>query len=182
MEILVGNEPVVLKGRQPVKNGESPSSMVEKMDGTTTVIGSMQINVQLVVTSPKESIEPFHEILAFFRSKGSELDGLTIFLVIKDGGVNPTELIGAVGELPIEIVKDPGNRFAERFGLILSGGPRDRDPVPSVFVIDKEGVFSHVEIAQEIDGTVDLEKALQAARDSASTKKKGHHGSHMHDW
>ena len=174
MEITVHGTPVALSGKELRVGGEAPAARVTTLEGTQNVIGMIAPSAQLIIAIPSLKTEvcslgakKFNDLIKQFRKLKTTMVTTDDLDFVKEYAAR--ECIDAA-----EIVIDTERQFAKKFGLLISEGKLKERLARAVFVIDRDGVISYIEIVPEIVDEVDYDKCIEAVDKAANEVKKGH--------
>lgn len=182
MEITVHNTPTKLLGRDAAVGTDAPAAAITLLDGSQNVIGSEQVNVQLIVTVPSLKTEVCSYGAKKFNEMLAEAKKLDAVLVTTDDLDVCKKFVEEGCIENIRVVRDANKMFGEKFGVLIGEGMLNGKLARSVFVIDKEGQITYREIVGEVTKEADYDAAIAAVEEAKAKKKKHVHGHHNHGW
>ena len=174
MQITVHGTPVELSGKELLVGKEAPAARITKLDNSKNVLGMIAPNIQLLIAIPSLKTEVCSLGAKKFNEMVKEIRKLSTIMITTDDlefvkNFQESECIDSA-----EIVIDEERHFANKFGVLISDGKLKNRLARAVFVIDKEGVIAYKEIVSEVVDEVNYEACIEAIKQLASEKKKGH--------
>lgn len=161
---LKGN-PVDLAGPE-LKNGDNaPDFVLQGNDLGDVNLAASAGKKRIVITVPSLDTPVCHQESKRFNDEAGGLDNVEVLVVSMDLPFAQKRWCGA--ESAENITALSGHRcgeFGENYGVLINGGPLSRCLARAVFVINEEGVLTHVEYCGEITEHPDYDAALAAVK------------------
>ena len=174
MQITVHGTPTTLDGKQMTIWREAPAARVTLLDGTPNVIGMIAPTAQLLIAIPSLKTEVCSLGAKTFNELIRRFDKLKTVMVTTDDIDFVRDYVEREGIDRSEMVIDTSREFAKKYGILISEGKLKDRLARAVFVIDREGLISYLEIVPEITDEVDYSRCIEAVEKAVNIKQKGH--------
>ncbi|HHD77626.1 MAG TPA: redoxin domain-containing protein [Campylobacteraceae bacterium] len=174
MHITVHGTKTPLLGKKLSVGKEAPAARVTKLDGTQNVIGMIAPTTQLLISIPSLKTEVCSLGAKKFNELVKEFKKLTTYMVTTDDREFVEEYAQKESIDAAEIVIDTNRNFAKKYGLLISEGKLKERLARAVYLVDQEGMIVYKELVPEIVDEVDYDACIEAVRELANIKKKGH--------
>ena len=161
MQVTLKGEPVEVLGTQPVVGENAPAFSLYNTEGEKIALDDLRGSVVLISVFPDINTSVCDKQTRKFNETAANVEGLTLLSVSKNTKEELINWCSASG-IDMQMLHDDDGEFGEAYGLKVPhmGNKLAR----SVFVIDKEGVLSYMEIVPEISNEPDEAAALAAAK------------------
>jgi len=161
---LKGN-PVDLAGPELKAGDAAPEFSLQNADLAEVTLACSGGKTRIIATIPSLDTPVCHEETKKFNDQAANMPNVEVLVVSMDLPFGQKRWCGAEG---VENVKTLSahrcTKFAEEYGVLISGGPLDRCLARAIFVVDSNGKLTHVQYVGEIADHPDYDAALGAAK------------------
>lgn len=178
MTITVHGKETPLQGRVLKTKSDAPSAVIVNAQGNEIVIGSEQINVQLLLAVPSLKTDVCRLGVIEINTLLQPYEHVSGYIITSDD----VDVIKEMDYNKLVVCSDIKGMFGERFGVKISEGILSGKLARAVFIIDKEGIIDYCEIVSEITHDVDYDALMTHLEQTLAKKKKGQKGHHHHGW
>lgn len=163
-----------LNGKTRKIGGEAPAIRITKMDGSQNVIGMAAAVFQCIITSPDITSPDFIKVLNDLNTRLKGLENIQGTVVTPQSKESVETVTQAQSLENIEFVIDSNSEFGKKFGIEIAEGEYEKMPAHAMFLIDKDGEFALMEIAETPFGTLDMDAFFAEIPTLIKEKKKKH--------
>lgn len=157
MEILKDTQPITLLQRERKIEDEAPAIRLKMYNGETKVVGMMADKVQVFITISQDNTLD-KELLDLIIKYEQKCYIYTIFTTaIKDSydtSMCSTDFLN----------------ISKKLGVLID----ETTCTNSIFIINKEGIFTYIQIPKNYEDKFDLEAFEEALNEAINFKRKGH--------
>jgi len=160
---LKGN-PVDLAGPELKVGDAAPDFCLQGNDLGDVTLGTSGGKTRILATVPSLDTPVCHEETKKFNDQIKDSD-IEVLVASMDLPFGQKRWCGAEGVENVKTVSSHRcTKFAEDYGVLISGGPLDRCLCRAIFVIDGDNKIKHVEYVGEITEHPNYDAALSAAK------------------
>ena len=161
MQVTLKGEIIEVLGTQPVVGEKAPAFSLYNTKDEKVSLDDLRGSIVLISVFPDINTSVCDKQTRKFNETAANVEGLTLLTVSKNTKEELINWCSASG-IDMQMLHDDNGEFGEAYGLKVPhmGNKMAR----SVFVIDKEGVLSYMEIVSEIATEPDEAAALAAAK------------------
>ncbi|MBP9976890.1 MAG: thiol peroxidase [Trichococcus sp.] len=161
MQVTLKGEPVEVLGTQPVVGEKAPAFSLYNTEDEKVALDDLRGSVVLISVFPDINTSVCDKQTRKFNETAADIEGLTLLSVSRNTKEELVNWCSANG-IDMQMLHDDAGEFGEAYGLKVPklGNKLAR----SVFVIDKDGILSYMEIVPEIATEPNEEAALAAAK------------------
>lgn len=165
MEVIYQNRTYTLTKKARKVGGEAPAVRAKMLSNETKVIGMMAPKIQVMVALP--TIEGFtQELNAILNEYATK----TLVYVITSSTAAQAESITREFDFDEACICVDFKDFANKFGVNME----DVLIAKSLFIIDKEGEITYIDILENSENSFDLTAFKDALHEIVNRKVKGH--------
>lgn len=165
MEFTYNNKIYTLGKKHRKVGGEAPAVRIKMLNNETKVIGMMAPKTQVMIGLLK--VEHYTQALdAILKEYPHKITAY----VISSDEIEAVEKKVALFDLPKENVSVDFKEFASKFGVNME----DEHIAQSIFIINKEGEISYIQILKNSEEIFDLEEFKTQLFALINQKQKGH--------
>jgi thiol peroxidase len=161
MQVTLKGEIIDVLGTQPVVGEKAPAFSLYNTKDEKVSLDDLRGSVVLISVFPDINTRVCDNQTRKFNETAANIEGVALLSVSRNTKEELADWCSANG-IDMQMLHDDNGEFAEAYGLKVPqmGNKLAR----SVFVIDKEGVLSYMEIVPEIATEPDEAAALAAAK------------------
>ncbi|MDB6352480.1 thiol peroxidase [Trichococcus sp. K1Tr] len=161
MQVTLKGEIIEVLGTQPVVGEKAPAFSLYNTKDEKVSLDDLRGSVVLISVFPDINTRVCDNQTRKFNETAANIEGVTLLSVSRNTKEELADWCSANG-IDMQMLHDDNGEFAEAYGLKVPqmGNKLAR----SVFVIDKEGVLTYMEIVPEISTEPDEAAALAAAK------------------
>ena len=161
MQVTLKGEIIEVLGTQPVVGEKAPAFSLYNTKDEKVSLDDLRGSVVLISVFPDINTSVCDKQTRKFNETAANVEGLTLLSVSKNTKEELINWCSASG-IDMQMLHDDNGEFGEAYGLKVPhmGNKLAR----SVFVIDKEGVLSYMEIVPEIATEPDEAAAKENAK------------------
>ena len=161
MQVTLKGEIIEVLGTQPVVGEKAPAFSLYNTKDEKVSLDDLRGSVVLISVFPDINTRVCDSQTRKFNETAANIEGVTLLSVSRNTKEELADWCSANG-IDMQMLHDDNGEFGEAYGLKVPhmGNKLAR----SVFVIDKEGVLSYMEIVPEIATEPDEAAALAAAK------------------
>ena len=161
MQVTLKGETIEVLGTQPVVGEKAPAFSLYNTKDEKVSLDDLRGSVVLISVFPDINTRVCDNQTRKFNETAANIEGVALLSVSRNTKEELADWCSANG-IDMQMLHDDNGEFAEAYGLKVPqmGNKLAR----SVFVIDKEGVLSYMEIVPEIATEPDEAAALAAAK------------------
>ena len=165
MEVSYQNRSYTLSKKERKVGGEAPAVRIKMLNNETKVIGMMAPKTQVMISLLDVEVfsQALLDILEQYRHK-------IIFYVVTSNSHEKLEKVVSAFGLLAENASYDYKEFASKFGLNME----DEHIANALFIINKEGEITYIQIPKTIEEPLDLERFKSHLHETVSQKQKGH--------
>lgn len=165
MTTKLKGEEVKLLGNEPKVGALAPEVKLIDKNLAEVSVGGKKDKVQLIVTVPSLDTAVCATETRNFNVKAAGLDGVETTIVSVDLPFAQKRFCSTDGIDNLVVASDfRSKQFANAYGVLIGSGVLSGLLARAVFVVDKEGKISYVQMVAEIADEPNYDEALEAAR------------------
>ena len=167
--VRLHGRPATLLGPELKTGDKAPDFRVVDRNFMKTGLKDFSKKVLVIFSVPSLETEVCRAETARFNEEAAKLpDGVEVIAVSNDLPFTQSKFCGTIGDLKVEILSDAVWRdFGKKYGVLIKDmGLLAR----AVFVVNRKGVITYIEIVPEISKQPDYEAALNAAKTAEALK------------
>lgn len=165
MKINVGENIFELQKKIRKVGGEAPSVRLKVESGETKVVGMMADKIQVFITLA--NINDFNQ---GFKDIITEFENRTFFYIVTSSSTSKVFQTINKYDLDKGSISSEFSDFSMKFGVNIE----DKMVANSIFIINKDGEFTYIEIPLNISDKLDLDMFKVKLKEAVEFKKKGH--------
>jgi thiol peroxidase len=165
MEVIHKNQTFTLSKKERKVKQEAPSVRVKMFNQSIKVIGMMAPRIQVMITLP--CIESYDKTLNNFVQ---QFDSKTLIYIITSSPESSVKKMLRTYDFDEDYVCNDFIDFANKFGVNM----HDEHIAKSVFVIDKEGIFTYIQTVKNTQESFGLNVLKEHLHELIHQKQKGH--------
>lgn len=165
MEVSYQNRSYTLSKKERKVGGEAPAVRIKMLNNETKVIGMMAPKTQVMISllSTEYFPQAILEILKQYAHK------IIFYVITSDTCTTLEEMVSSL-DILAENASYDYKEFASKFGLNME----DEHIANALFIINKEGEITYIQIPKTIEEPLDLESFKSHLHETVSQKQKGH--------
>ncbi len=161
--ITLKGTPVDLAGPELKAGDAAPDFNLQNQALEDVNRSSFANKTLLIATVPSLDTPVCHAETKKFNEQAASLSDTAILVVSTDLPFGQKRWCGAEGvENVTTLSAHRSSAFGEAYGVLISGGPLDQCLARAIFVVDQQGVLTHVEYVKEVAEHPDYDAALAA--------------------
>ncbi len=167
--VRLHGRPAVLLGPELEAGQKAPDFRVVDQNFMKTGLMDFGKKVLVIFSVPSLETEVCRAETARFNKEAAKLpDGVEVIAVSSDLPFTQSKFCGTIDDLKVEVLSDAvWHDFGRKYGVLIKDmGLLAR----AVFVINRKGEITYIEIVPEISKHPDYEAALNAAKTAAAGK------------
>ena len=161
--ITLKGTPTDLAGSELKIGDAAPDFMLQNNALENVGLGTFAGKTLVIATVPSLDTPVCHAETKRFNEQAEKLSNTQVLVVSTDLPFGQKRWCGAEGvEDVVTLSAHRSNAFGESYGVLISGGPFDQCLARAIFVVNGEGILTHVEYVTEVADHPNYDAALAA--------------------
>ena len=161
--ITLKGTPTDLAGSELKIGDAAPDFMLQNNALENVGLGTFAGKTLVIATVPSLDTPVCHAETKRFNEQAEKLSNTQVLVVSTDLPFGQKRWCGAEGvEDVVTLSAHRSSEFGESYGVLISGGPFDHCLARAIFVVNGEGILTHVEYVTEVADHPNYDAALAA--------------------
>ena len=163
--ITLKGTPTDLAGSELKVGDAAPDFILQNIDLENVSLNSFAGKACMIATVPSLDTPVCHAETKNINEQTKNLANVKVLVVSMDLPFGQKRWCGSEGVEDVTTLSaHRSTKFGEDYGVLIAGGPLDRCLARAVFIVNREGILTHVQYVKEIAEHPNYDAALAVAK------------------